>query len=553
MTEQHDQTGLIDRQIMWNRLISVVEEQAMTLQRTAFSSIVRESGDLSAGVFDLAGRMLAQAVTGTPGHVNSMALAVGHMLARHPAQTLAPGDVLITNDPWLGTGHTYDFTVVTPFFYRGRLSAFFACTSHIMDIGGVYQFTDSADVFMEGLYIPILKLVEAGRVNRTLMAMIRANTRNPVDTEGDTYSLIACNEVGCRRLERMMDEFGLEDLESLSSHILETSRNAVLTEIRRLPKGTWNHVLTLDGYEAPIHLQASLTVSDRGIHVDFTGSSATVRRNINVPLCYTLAYTCFGLACIVSRNIPNNAGSLAPFTISAPEGSIVNAQKPAPVACRHIVGLMLPDLVFGCLRQTIPERVPAESAGVLWGLNVRGYRSPRQIPGDEFTAGVVTTGGMGALPSRDGLSATGFPSGVRGGSIEIFETQSPVIVWRKEFRRDSGGAGRTRGGLGQTIELENGIDQPFLFNASVERVRFPAKGFAGGRDGAAGRLTLRSGEKLAGKGLHVIPAGDRLLIRSPGGGGLGEPKERNRDAVREDLREGLISPDAAKDIYGLMD
>src|SRR6267154_1258340 len=302
--------SLIDLQIMWNRLISVVEEQAQVLLRTAFSPIVRECGDLSAGVFDLNGRMLAQAVTGTPGHVNSMAESVKHFIAHFPLPTMKPGDAYITNDPWMGTGHLNDFVVTTPCFRDGRPVALFSCTSHLMDIGGIGFGPVATDVFMEGLYIPMLKLIDQGVVNETLMAMIRANTRLPIDTEGDTYSLAGCNDVGAKRLVEMMDEFGIDTLDPLADHICDRSREAVMAEIGKLPKGTWRNEMIVDGYDSPVTLAAALTVSDTGIHVDFTGTSAQSRYGINVPMAYTTAYTVFGLGCVVASSIPNNAGSL---------------------------------------------------------------------------------------------------------------------------------------------------------------------------------------------------------------------------------------------------
>jgi N-methylhydantoinase B len=543
--------GLIDKQIMWSRLIAVVEEQAQALQRTAFSTIVRESGDLAAGVFDARGRMLAQAVTGTPGHINSMALAVGHVIDHYPLHTMQPGDVFIHNDPWMGTGHTNDISLTTPCFRDDELVGFLACNSHVMDIGGLRDMTGSTDVFMEGLYLPILKIVEGGVLDESLMAVIRANTRQPVETVGDVYSLINCNDVGCARLVEMMTEFGLDELDELADHIIDASRAAVQAEIAKLPKGTWHASLMLDGQDEPVELKAALTISDGHIHVDYTGSAGMTKRNFNVPICYTLAYTSYALGCIVARDIPNNAGSLEPRPVSAPEGSIVNAIKPAAVVSRHLIGLMLPDIVFSCLRQAIPERVPAEGAGVLWNIRANGpWSSPPRF-GDEFMVGVVTTGGMGALPFRDGLSATGFPSGVRGGPIEIFESMSTLIVWRKEYRQDSGGAGEMRGGLGQTIEMANSLNEPFFFNCAFERVKFPASGFDGGLSGGAGYVGLASGEALASKGRHLIPPGERMLIMSPGGGGLGDPESRDRKLVEADLRNELISADTAHRVYGL--
>ena len=541
--------GQIDLQIMWNRLIAVVEEQAQTLMRTAFSPIVREAGDLSAGVFDLHGRMLAQAVTGTPGHVNSMAESVKHFIRHFPPATMKPGDIYITNDPWMGTGHTNDFVLTTPCFKNGRLVALFSCTSHLTDIGGIGFGPDATDVFMEGLYIPMLKLADQGRMNETLMAMIRANTRLPVDTEGDVYSLAGCNDIGCRRLVEMMEEFGLADLDTLSTFILERSREAVLGEVAKLPRGSWRNEMMVDGYDAPIKLVATTTVSDAGIHVDYTGTDPQVRRGINVPIAYTTAYTVFGLGCVVSARIPNNAGSLAPLTVSAPPGTILNALKPAPVLLRHVIGQMLPDVAFGCLRQAIPDRVPAEGTSCLWNLNMRGAVAE----GDGnygFTITVTSNGGTGARPQADGLSATAYPSGVRGTPVEIAESIAPLIFWKKELRSDSGGAGARRGGLGQTIEIGSSIDKPFDLLAAYDRIDYPPRGRDGGQNGTPGYVGLKSGAPLKGKGTQTIPSDDRLVVMTPGGGGLGDPRRRDPQQVTHDVEEGLVSADTAQRTYG---
>jgi N-methylhydantoinase B len=546
-----DAVKFVDLQIMWNRLIAVVEEQAQVLIRTAFSPIVRECGDLSAGVFDREGRMLAQAVTGTPGHVNSMAESVKHFIRHFPLEQMRPGDAYITNDPWMGTGHLNDFVVTTPAFNnKGELVALFSCTSHLMDIGGIGFGPDATDVFMEGLYIPMLKLIDQGIVNETLMEIIRSNTRLPIDTEGDTYSLAACNDVGAKRLAEMMDEFSIDSLAVLAEHICARSREAVMAEIAKLPKGTWHNVMTVDGYDEPVTLAAALTVSDQGVHVDFTGTSPQSRYGINVPLAYTTAYAVFGLGCVVASHIPNNAGSLAPLTVSAPVGCILNAPKPAPVCSRHIIGQMLPDVAFGCLRHIIPDRVPAEGTSCLWNLNVRGETQAGAGGNYGFTMAVTSNGGTGARPDKDGLSATAYPSGVRGTPVEIVESQTPLIFWRKELRPDSGGAGRTRGGHGQIIEIGSGIDRPWDILAAFDRIDHPARGRDGGHDGAAGYVGLRSGRKLRGKGFQEVPPGDRLVVLTPGGGGIGVPSERSSELVARDLIDELVSEETAREIYG---
>ena len=540
----------IEMQIMWNRLIAVVEEQAQTLMRTAFSPIVRECGDLSAGVFDRRGRMLAQAVTGTPGHVNSMAESVKHFIAHFPLETMNEGDIYITNDPWMGTGHLNDFVLTTPCFKDGRLVALFSCTSHLTDIGGIGTGPDATDVHMEGIYIPMLKLADRGTMDRTLLAMVRANTRQPVESEGDVYSLAACNDIGCRRLVEMMEEFDLDDLDGLGSHICDHSRAAVVAEIARLPRGTWHNTMTIDGYDRPLDLVAALTIDDDGIRVDYDGTSPMSRYGVNVPAAYTTAYTCFGLGCIVSPRVPNNAGSLSAFRVTAPEGSVLNAPYPAAVCARHVIGQMLPDVVFGCLEQAVPERVPAEGASCLWNLTFRGEARQRANRSRLFAVTAVTNGGTGARPVKDGLSATAYPSGVRGTPVEINESVAPLLFRRKEFRPDSGGAGTFRGGLGQVIEVESALGAELELLAAYDRIEHPARGRQGGGDGAPGGVFLASGAVLRGKGTQRIPAGERLVIHTPGGGGYGPPRKRDPERTRADVDDGLVSPEVARRRYG---
>ena len=540
---------LIRMQVMWNRLLAVVEEQAQVLLRTAFSPIVRECGDLSAGVFDVEGRMLAQAVTGTPGHVNSMAESVRHFIRHFPVATMEEGDIYITNDPWMGTGHLNDFVLTTPAFHRGRLVGLFSCTSHLTDVGGIGFGPDGLDVFMEGIYIPMLKLAERGRVNHTLIEMVKANSRLPVESEGDVYSLAVCNDVGCRRLSEMMEEFGLEDLSALGNHIIANSGNAVKAEIAKLPVGRYRNSMTIDGYDEPVELVACTTIETDRIEVDFDGTSSASRYGINVPMAYTTAYTCFGLSCIVSANVPNNAGSLAPLVVKAPLGSIVNAPKPHAVAIRHVIGQMLPDVVFGCLRQAVPERVPAEGTSALWNVNLRSMLGGGNRADAHFTVTAVTNGGTGARPTKDGLSATAYPSGVRGTPVEIVESTAPVVVWRKELRTGSGGAGRQRGGLGQVIEIESARAESFEVMAAFDRIDNPARGREGGHDGERGYLGLSSGRRLKGKGAQEIPPGERLIVKTPGGAGIGDPKERSAEAVDTDLLDELISQQQADSVY----
>jgi len=527
-------------QIMWNRLVAVVEEQATALMRTAFSPIVRECGDLSAGVFDTSGRMLAQAVTGTPGHVNSMAAAVGHFLRHFPPERMDDGDIYITNDPWMGTGHLNDFTLCTPCFLDGRLVAFFACTSHITDVGGLGTGPDGTDVHMEGLSIPMLKLASSGTMDDTALAFIRANTRQPVETEGDVYSLAACNDVGCERLRAMMREFGIASLDDLAAFVLERSAAAVRDAIATLPKGTWHHAMTVDGYDEPLELKAALSIAEGSITVDYAGTGPQQRRGINVPETYTAAYTSFALACAVAPEVPNNAGSLGCYLVTAPVGSVLNAPYPAAVTARHVIGQMLPDVVFGCLHQAVPDRVPAEGASCLWNLTFRGRTGREANEAHLFTITAVTNGGTGARPGKDGLSATAYPSGVRGTPVEINESVAPLVFHRKELRAGSGGRGTFRGGLGQVIEIESAVGADMELLAAFDRVRHPARGRAGGEAGAPGRLFVEGGRDLSPKGTQTIRAGERLVIHTPGGGGFGPPHERAPAAREADVAAGYV-------------
>jgi N-methylhydantoinase B len=543
----------IDLQIMWNRLLSVVEEQAQTLVRTAFSTSAREAGDISAGVFDLRGRMVAQAVTGTPGHVNTMARSVGHFLDAFPIGTMGPGDVFVTNDPWKGTGHLYDLVIVTPAFVDGRIVALFASTTHLVDMGGVGQTPEGRQIYHEGLFIPLLRLARGGEMNEDLMAMIRANVREPVQVAGDVHALMACNDIGGRRLEAMMREFGLTDIEDLSDRIVDRSRRAMADIIAKLPKGTWSSSMRIDGYEGPIDLVAAVTIGDDAIEVDFAGSSGMSSYAINCPLCYAEAYTTFGVNALIAPDVPNNAGTLDAVRVTAPPGTIVNATHPAAVYARSVMGHMLPDVVYGALDQAMPGRVPAEGTSNLWTLNLiagHGLTGIGAKAGTAFMVNSFHSGGAGARPAQDGLSATPFPSGVRNVPVEATEAITPLVIWRKELRADSGGPGRFRGGLGQTMEVGSREDAPFGIFARFERVKHPARGRHGGGDGGAGRLSLASGKILPAKGLSVVPPGDRLIVEMPGGGGMGDPRARDRDAVRRDVEMGYLTDDAARRDYG---
>lgn len=555
------QPSWITYQVMWNRLISMVEEQAQALVRTAFSTSVREAGDLSAGMYDASGQMMAQAVTGTPGHVNAMAAAVAHFIRDIGREHIARGDVYITNDPWKGTGHLHDITMVTPSFYQDVLVGFFACTAHVVDIGGRGFGADAHSVYEEGLHIPIMKFIDRGEVNQSLLEIIKSNVRLPDQLIGDIYALITCNNIGDKRLAGMMDEFALLDLTGIAEFIFARSRKATLDSINALNPGSATSEMQIDGYDQPITLKVRVSIDTGRIICDFDGTSGVDKKGINVPLIYTKAYACYALKCAIAPEIPNNAASLAPFEVSAPAHTIVNALHPAPVALRHVIGHMIPDTIYGALDKLLPDMLPVEGAGCLcnFQLSVRP-RSDQYTPAEnpeEWQATkraevlVFNSGGSGARPHYDGMNATAFPSGVMTMPVEATEQVGPVVIWRKELRADSGGAGRYRGGLGQYMEVGVRKGYEFDFQAMFDRVDHPARGRHGGANGAPTTIALDDGTLMKGKGRQFVGHGRKVMMGYPGGAGTGSPAKRSVDKVRSDLSQGYITPQSARDDYHL--
>ena len=326
-------------------------------------------------------------------------------------------------------------------------------------------------------------------------------------------------------------------------------------EIAKLPNGTYHNSMRIDGYEAPLDLVATMTIADGHIAVDFTGTSGVSAYGINVPMSYTEAYASFGVRCVVGNRVPNNAGSLGAVRITAPEGCILNAPEPCAVTARHVIGQMLPDVVLGCLNQIIPDRVPAEGTSCLWNPVLMGGHGVVDGPdqrGRAFAMNTFHTGGTGARPAKDGLNATAFPSGVRNTPVEINETVAPLIFWKKEYRPDSGGAGEFRGGTGQIMEVGHLEDAPFAISSMFDRIDHPPRGRNGGDPGATGSIAVKDKTTLKGKGRQTIPAGERLRLEMPGGGGLGSPKVRPAALVADDVRNGFASVAAARAAYGVV-
>jgi N-methylhydantoinase B len=531
-------------EVIWNRFMSVANEQQDALIRTAFSTIVRESQDLACGLFDTKGRMIAQSLSGTPGHINAMATSMKHFLAAFPPAKLAAGDVLITNDPWQTAGQINDITITTPIFRDGKMVALFANTCHSADIGGRILSAEAREVFEEGLRIPIMKLFDAGEPNKILLQIVRTNVRQPDEVVGDFYAQTACNETGGRALLEMMDEFGLDSIDGVAEEIIRRSETAVRAEIAKLPSGEWTNETWSDGFEEPIVVRCKVKVAGDEIFIDFTGSSPQSTRGINVVLNYTHAYASFAIKAAICPDVPHNEGSFRPVHVSAPPGSILNALDPAPVASRQVIGHFIPSAIFAALAGAMPGRLMAPGADPIW-LSVWRGQNPA------FTLTVFQVGGTGARPTKDGMNAVGFPSGVAGVPAEVIESLSPVVMKRRELRADSGGPGTWRGGLGQLTEFARRGDGRWSVSSIADRTEYPAPGLLGGQAGATGAVSLENGTRLHAKAMIDLSAADVVHVDLPGGGGYGDPLKRDSEKVLWDVIDGYITPEQAEKKYGV--
>jgi len=509
----------IELEILWSNLIGIVSEQAKALQRIAFSPIVREAGDLASGLFDAQGRMVAQANTGTPGHINSLA-AAGKTLAGLFHNQLVPGDVIITNDPWMSAGHFFDITVLSPIFRDERLIGYIGSTIHHTDIGGYGIGAGARDIHEEGLWIPPSKLYEAGEPNALLHDIIRHNVRTPDHVFGDLAAQVSSGRSGGERLIALCRRSGLDDIEALSEEIISRSEAATRRAIRALPAGVWHGESRFDvpGGDV-IDLKAAVTIDNIAgdIAIDFTGSSGASPLGINVVMNYTHAYSTFAVRSCLNPEQPNNHGSLAPIRVTAPKGSIVNAAYPSPLNARHVVGMFVPMPILKALHQVIPDRVLAEGSGAVWTVQIQGKRAD----GEAFTSSMFNySGGMGARATKPGPSATCYPTGVAAVPVEILEASMPIVFDRRELRRGSGGAGRSRGGDGQVIGFHMLTKDPWLLNAVPSRLDRGPEGLDGGDPGEAGRF-LVNGEPVSEARKMTMRPGDVVLLETPGGGGYG--------------------------------
>ena len=538
-------------QVLWSRLISIADEIAATLVKTSFSHVVRDNHDYACGLYDSGGRMLAQSTQCTPGQIGAMPILMKDFLARYPAGTLVPGDVLITNDPWIGSGHTPDVFIATPVFRRDRLVGFAVNSAHHIDFGGRLSAPDARDVYEEGLIVPISKLEIAGKPNRDLYELIARNVRMPEKVIGDLRAQLAANWVGARRLVELMDERGLDSLVELSSQIVDCTDEAMRAAIARVPEGVYEDAVTLeqpDPYGRPIRLAARVKVAGGSVHVDFSGTTEQVDLPINSCANITYAYTVFPIKCALHPDIPANEGCFRPITMSAPEGSCLNARYPAAVRFRTSLVYYLVEVIFGALARAIPERVLAPSGTYpLWLANLAGQFDD----GRPFVMHFNAQGGTGARRDRDGVSTLVFPANVANTPVELLEVEAPLVCEQKSLVPDSGGAGRHRGGLGQEIVLRNVARQPVLASIIGGRFDQGAPGLDGGQPGGTGFIQVNDGEALGRSVQVLLHSNDLIRLRFPGGGGFGDPLSRHSALVAADVRSGLVSFEGARRDYAV--
>ena len=530
--------------IMWDRLVSLVDEIVSTLVRTSFSTIVNESYDLTCVVLDAEANSIAQGTFSVPVFIGSAPITLRHMLKRYPADTLKPGDVIITNDPWLGTGHLYDITMVRPIFRKGRVVAYTLSITHLPDVGGSGFGSSAVEVYHEGLRLPICKLYEEGQLNELIVEIIRTNVRVPEQVMGDVMANVACNEVGGRELLAFMDEYGLDELTDLSRAIRGQSEAAMRGKIRELGQGTYRNQIQVEGFDGPCDYVVRIDVKGDSVAYDFTGTSGCVRAAVNVPFCYTNAMALHAIKSLLLPTIPNNAGSIAPISVFAPPGCILNALHPFATGGRHAMGHFVTPLVYGALAQALPDRVQAGS-GMMNLINFQGMRRDER----PFSTLYFAAGGYGALRDLDGWCTLPHPSNMATVPVEVWETLTHTTIESKRLLPDTGGPGQWRGGLGQEVILRNDTGHLITTLGMGNRTMFPARGLFGGGDGAL-RVHAIDGKPVHAKGRNELAPGQRMRIVEAGGGGFGDPKTRAPAAIAEDVAQGYVSRQAARDIYG---
>ncbi len=529
----------ITLEVHWSRLISIADEAATALLRTAFSTIVRESNDFATVLMDAEGNSVSENTGGIASFSCILPRTTRAFLARFPADSWRPGDVVITNDPWLATGHLPDITAVSPIFHRGRLVGFAGSIAHSPDVGGALWGADCQEVFEEGVRIPPLRIMREGVWNADVLEMFLANTRVPRQVQGDLEAQITANQVCAAGVAEFLDDSGLPDLAELGAALAARTDAAMRAAITALPDGDYHAVQEADGFDAE-KTRIVCTVRIRGdtMEIDYEGTSPQIARGINCVWNYTHAYSVYPVKCALDPFTPRNEGSYRAITVRAPERSILNPLYPAPVSARQLTGHLLAGAIYRALAPVMPERVIADCGGA---PTMRCLFSGLDRNGDRFSQVLFASGGMGAAPHRDGLPTTAFPTNAGAGSIEAFESVAPLVVWRKQFRPDSGGAGQFRGGLGQEAEIEVRAPAPLRLSLLSDRREHPALGVLGGAPGGCSDIRMSDGTRPHPKSRTTIGPGMRLTMTYAGGGGYGPPAARPAAALEADLRDGVVT------------
>ena len=530
--------------IVWRRLTGLMDEVAQTFVRTSFSVVVRENWDLACSLMDADGRVFAQSSRSIPSFLGTMPTTLKAMLQKHPQHSLEPGDVLISNDPWIGTGHLNDITMVRPIFRGSELVAFVGSTFHTVDIGGAPS-PFAKDSYEEGLCIPILKIVRRGEENQDVISFLQENLREPNETLGDIRAQFAAYDLAQTKLLNLLQQEGIDDLISVTDAILSRSELSMRKMLEAIPDGECTDQVTADGFEKPLTICCSIKKTGSDILVDYAGTDPQIDKPINSVYNFTFAYSAYAIKCAFDPNSPNNDGGLRPLTLLAPEGSLVNPTRPAPVWGRHLSGHYLPFVIFGALSKIIPDKVIADSGSPIWNVYFKGVdRSNRK-----FVKMFFMSGGYGARAQSDGPACLSFPTNIANNPIEQFENQTPMLVTEKSLITDSGGAGMYRGGLGQRLSFQSLSPEPLTFMIRHERIKYPSRGFLGGIDGRLG-IDLVDGQRIPGKSVMSLKQGQTVTFETPGGGGMFSPLKRDPAALAKDLQDGVVSNLSARNDYG---
>jgi len=531
--------------IVWRRLTGLMDEVAQTFVRTSFSVVVRENWDLACSLMDADGRVFAQSSRSIPSFLGTMPRTLQAMLQKHPQHSLEPGDVLISNDPWLGTGHLNDITMVRPIFRGRELVAFVGSTFHTVDIGGAPS-PFAKDSYEEGLCIPILKIVRRGEENTDVISFLQENLREPNETLGDIRAQFAAYDLAQTKLLNLLQQEGIDDLKRVTDSILSRSELSMRKMLEAIPDGECTDQVTADGFDKPLTICCSIKKTGSDILVDFAGTDPQIDKPINSVYNFTFAYSAYAIKCAFDPSSPNNDGGLRPLTLLAPEGSLVNPTRPAPVWGRHLSGHYLPFVIFGALSKIIPDKVIADSGSPIWNVYFKGVdRSNRK-----FVKMFFMSGGYGARAQSDGPACLSFPTNIANNPIEQFENQTPMLMTEKSLITDSGGAGTYRGGMGQRLSFQSLSPEPLTFMIRHERIKYPPRGFLGGVDGRLG-VDLLDGTRIPGKSVTTINQGQIVTFETPGGGGMFSPLKRDPKALARDLQDGVVSAQSAQKEYGL--